>query len=77
MGLGEILCDILPEGRQLGGARANFAYFSELLVDRGIIASRVCTDILGEVARDRIEGPGIATTALQSDAAHLTDTAKI
>jgi sugar/nucleoside kinase (ribokinase family) len=59
VGLGEIPCDILPEGRQLGGPRANFAYFSGLLGDRGIITSRVGTDILGEVARDRIEVLGL------------------
>jgi hypothetical protein len=36
-----------------------FAYFSGLLGDRGIITSRVGTDILGEVARDRIEVLGL------------------
>jgi hypothetical protein len=59
VGFGELLWDTLPEGRQLGGARANIAYFSGLLGDRGIITSRVGTDILGEVARDRIEVLGL------------------
>ncbi|MFM1551042.1 MAG: PfkB family carbohydrate kinase, partial [Lentisphaeria bacterium] len=29
VGLGEILWDLLPGGRQLGGAPANFAYFAK------------------------------------------------
>ena len=31
VGLGEILWDILPTGKQLGGAPANFAYIAAAL----------------------------------------------
>ena len=31
VGIGEILWDMLPEGKQLGGAPANFAYHNFLL----------------------------------------------
>jgi len=34
VGLGELLWDIFPEGRQLGGAPANFAYMTSLLGER-------------------------------------------
>ena len=40
VGLGELLWDLLPSGKQLGGAPANFAYITNLLGDRGIPASR-------------------------------------
>ena len=29
IGLGEVLWDVLPEGKKLGGAPANFAYFTQ------------------------------------------------
>ena len=39
VGLGEILWDMLPEAKKLGGAPANFAYISTLLGDEGVVAS--------------------------------------
>lgn len=41
VGLGEILWDMLPTGKQLGGAPSNFAYISTLLGNEGIVASRI------------------------------------
>ena len=38
VGLGELLWDMFPHGKQLGGAPANFAYMTALLGDRGIVA---------------------------------------
>ena len=40
IGLGEVLWDILPTGRVLGGAPANFAYMTNVLGDQGIVASQ-------------------------------------
>ena len=50
VGLGELLWDLLPAGKQLGGAPANFAYITSLLGDEGIPASRLGQDALGEEA---------------------------
>ena len=47
IGLGEVLWDLLPSGKVLGGAPANFAYMTNLLGDQGIVASRVGDDDLG------------------------------
>jgi fructokinase len=47
VGLGELLWDLFPAGKQLGGAPANFAYISSLLGENGIPASRVGQDDLG------------------------------
>ena len=33
VGIGEILWDILPEGKQLGGAPANFVYHAQSILD--------------------------------------------
>lgn len=41
IGIGEILWDMLPSGKQLGGAPANFAYHANALGGVGVPASRV------------------------------------
>ena len=77
IGLGEILWDLLPGGRQLGGAPANFAYFANLLGERGIVASRVGNDELGREAFARLRRLGSATEYLQCDPDHPTGTVQV
>lgn len=77
VGLGEILWDLLPSGRQLGGAPANFAYCSHLLGDRGIVASRVGRDQLGEDIRESLRKAGISEEFVQADDSQPTGTVRI
>jgi len=77
VGLGELLWDMFPEGKQLGGAPANFAYMTRLLGDEGIVASRVGGDALGRAAGRRLERLGLRTSHLQMDPAHPTGTVKV
>ncbi|HKC70927.1 MAG TPA: carbohydrate kinase [Terriglobales bacterium] len=77
VGLGELLWDLLPSGRQLGGAPANFAYFANLLGDRGVVASRVGEDDLGTKAADRLRQLGSSTKYLQYDRTHATGTVAV
>jgi fructokinase len=77
VGLGEILWDLLPSGPQLGGAPANFAYCSHLLGNRGIVASRIGRDQMGEDIRDSLEKAGIPDQFLQSDDSHPTGTVHV
>lgn len=77
IGLGELLWDMFPQGRQLGGAPANFAYISSLLGDHGIVASRLGTDALGEEARRRFQHLRLPTDFLQSDTEHPTGTVQV
>jgi fructokinase len=72
VGLGELLWDIFPEGRQLGGAPANFAYMTNLLGDEGIVASRVGEDELGEEAKRRLQHLGLNTFYIQLDPTYRT-----
>ena len=60
VGLGEVLWDILPSGKVLGGAPANFAYMTNVLGDKGIVASRIGNDELGREAP-----PGNARTRIK------------
>ena len=77
IGLGELLWDMFPEGKQLGGAPANFAYMTSLLGDEGIVASRVGSDALGRAAGRRLERLGLRASYLQLDPAHPTGTVNV
>jgi fructokinase len=44
VGIGEILWDVLPSGRHLGGAPANFAYYARTLGAEAVIASALGDD---------------------------------
>ena len=77
VGLGEVLWDFLPNGKQLGGAPANFAYGARMLGDEGIVASRIGNDDLGTEARSKLAGLGFSNEHLQRDPSHLTGTVNV
>src|SRR5208337_450618 len=77
VGLGELLWDLFPAGKQLGGAPANFAYITSLLGDEGIPASRLGQDALGAEALRRLGELALPTEFIQSDADHPTGTVKV
>src|SRR5215468_563753 len=77
VGLGEILWDHLPSGRQLGGAPANFAYCCQVLGDRGVVASRVGMDEPGRDIRKALAASAITDQFLQSDPSGATGTAAV
>jgi fructokinase len=74
VGLGELLWDLLPSGKQLGGAPANFAYISSLFGNRGVVASRVGTDALGDAAVDQLATLNLEDHCVQRDQSHVTGT---
>jgi fructokinase len=74
VGLGELIWDLLPGGRRLGGAPTNFAYMARLLGNRSAVASRVGRDELGREARARLEAEGVSTRYLQTKVEHPTGT---
>jgi fructokinase len=77
IGLGELLWDLLPSGKQLGGAPANFAYMANVLGDRGIVASRIGADALGNEALQAMTTLGITTDYVQQDATRPTGTVHV
>lgn len=77
VGLGELLWDLFPAGRQLGGAPANFAYHSAALGNRGLIASRIGDDELGREALDQLSRLGLSTDYVQTDPTHPTGTVEV
>jgi fructokinase len=77
VGLGELIWDFLPDGKQLGGAPTNFAYMSRLLGNESVVASRIGNDDLGREALERLGGLGVSTEYLQVDRDHPTGTVSV
>jgi fructokinase len=77
VGIGEVLWDLLPSGRQLGGAPANFAYCSHLLGNRAVVASRVGRDQPGSDLRQALIAREMTDQFLESDSAHPTGTVEV
>ena len=77
IGLGEVLWDLLPSGKVLGGAPANFAYMTNVLGDRGIVASRLGNDALGREACQVMQDLGLNTSYVQQDGGHDTGVATV
>jgi fructokinase len=77
VGLGELLWDVFPDRKELGGAPANFAYMTSLLGDEGVVASRVGRDRLGNAAARRLAKLGLARDWLQIDTKNPTGTVAV
>ena len=59
VGIGELLWDVFPGGRRLGGAPANFASHCARLGCRGAVVSRVGDDALGTQALAQLSALGV------------------
>jgi fructokinase len=81
VGLGEALFDLLPSGRVLGGAPLNVACHAHALIrgrrGRGVVASRVGVDSLGDEIFDQLNQRGMLTSYVQRDAEHPTGTVNV
>ncbi|MGH9735818.1 MAG: carbohydrate kinase family protein [Candidatus Acidiferrales bacterium] len=77
VGLGEGLWDVLPQGKQLGGAPTNFAYMSGLLGHRAIVASAIGADALGEELLARLSELNLDTAFVQVSRQHPTGTVNV
>ncbi len=59
VGLGEALWDVLPEGKKLGGAPANFAYHTRQFGFNSMAVSAVGEDKLGDETLAALEAKGL------------------
>lgn len=67
VGIGEVLWDKLPAGRQLGGAPANFTYHATALGTDTRLISRVGNDDLGRETLERLTKLGVPTECVEVD----------
>jgi fructokinase len=77
IGLGEVLWDLLPAGKQLGGAPANFAYHAHALGAEALVVSRVGHDELGREILERLHGLGLRTDGITTDPSAPTGTVSV
>jgi len=75
--LGEFLWDLLPTGRQAGGATFNFAFHCHQLGHPAIIVSRVGDDDLGRELREAVKRLGMSDEFIQVDREHPTGTVAV
>ena len=72
IGIGEILWDHLPTGRQMGGAPANFACHARALSATGSLVSRVGNDDAGREILKLLQLLGVGTECIATDPWHPT-----
>src|SRR3982751_6331566 len=77
VGIGEILWDLLPAGKQLGGAPANFAYHALALGANAAPISRVGSDPLGREILERLSVLGEPADCVQVDKGAPTGTVSV
>jgi len=77
VGIGEILWDLLPSGKQLGGAPANFAYHAHALGAEVRVASRVGNDPLGHEILDHLRTLGLPIDGVGVDTSAPTGTVSV
>jgi fructokinase len=70
--IGEILYDIYPNHKKLGGAPLNFIYHIKKLTDHGNIISRVGKDVLGNKIINDLKHSKLPIEFIQHDHLHPT-----
>ena len=72
VGIGEILWDMLPSGKVIGGAPANFAYHAQELGGNSVVVSCVGNDELGREIISSLENLDMTSELLSVDKVHPT-----
>lgn len=74
---GELLWDLLPSRKVLGGAPANFIYRINSFGDHGTLLSKVGNDKAGRVARETLRNMGVSDENVQTDYYFPTGSVKV
>lgn len=77
VGIGELLWDLLPGGKKMGGAPANFAFHARELGSGATVVSRVGNDDLGRELVARIAQLGLNASAVEIDPSSPTSTVTV
>ncbi len=59
VGLGELLWDVLPDGKKIGGAPGNFAYHSSQFGFDSAVVSAIGHDKLGDEIKENLDNKGL------------------
>ena len=74
---GEIVWDILPNGKVLGGTPSNLVFRCNSFGEEGFLLSRIGDDLLGHAALRRLKELGISDENVQIDGEFPTGTVNI
>lgn len=74
---GELLWDLLPNGKVLGGAPTNFIYRINSFGDTGTLLSKVGNDKAGKEAREALKRLGVSDENIQTDYQFPTGSVKV
>lgn len=74
---GELVWDIFPDGRKMGGAPVNLVYRVNTLGDQGLLVSRVGADLDGAEALKMLDKLVITREYVQTDPLYPTGTAQV
>ena len=74
---GELLWDLLPTGKVLGGAPANFIYRINSFGDQGSLLSKVGNDKEGREIREALRKLGLSDENIQTDYEFSTGSVKV
>jgi fructokinase len=77
VGIGELLWDVFPEGKRLGGAPVNFSCHCSQLGAESYPVSSVGADELGAEIRSRLAGKQVADGFVADDPVHPTGTVQV
>jgi fructokinase len=77
VGIGEVLWDLLPAGKQLGGAPTNFVCHAQALFASARLISRVGHDAAGQEIISRLAEFGLPTDTIEVDAAAPSGTVSV
>jgi fructokinase len=77
LAVGEVLWDLLPAGKQLGGAPANFSYHCRSLGADARLVTRVGGDELGREVLGQFRLLGLPTESVQIDPVSPTGTVEV
>ncbi|MBT3384933.1 MAG: hypothetical protein HN778_12675 [Prolixibacteraceae bacterium] len=74
---GEVVWDILPNGKVLGGTPSNMVFRCNSFGDEGFLLSRIGDDELGQAALQRLKELGISDENVQIDCEFSTGTVEV
>ncbi|MGV8095664.1 MAG: carbohydrate kinase [Mangrovibacterium sp.] len=74
---GELLWDLLPTGKVLGGATTNFIFRVNLFGDNAFLISRIGNDENGQEALEKLNELGLAVHYVQKDPKYPTGTVPV
>lgn len=77
IGIGEILWDLLPTGKRLGGAPANVVFHAYDLGAEAYIVSRVGNDPFGEKIMSNLKSLGLSRRYISIDKTHPTGSVSV